>query len=112
MTETENKITEQLRLISSQLARIELRQAEVAGRVSALERYTVNTERLLGELNDGNVKIAADIAAIGKAVGEHRSASGSLRVSRAAAFPTPCKIAAGRIAAKSCWIKSNAWYPL
>jgi F0F1-type ATP synthase gamma subunit len=65
----EDRIVEQLRLLSSHLARLELRQAEIAGRMSAMERYTVNTERQLDELKQGNAEIAAALAEIRGALG-------------------------------------------
>lgn len=50
MTDVQDKILEHLRLLSSQYSRLELKQAEIATRLSSLERIATNNEAALRDL--------------------------------------------------------------
>ncbi|MEM8811926.1 MAG: hypothetical protein AAGF59_04850 [Pseudomonadota bacterium] len=62
MTDTDDKVLEHLRLISGQMARLELRQSEIAGRLASLERLAVDNDRVLGQIRDRLIGSGSDMA--------------------------------------------------
>ena len=52
MSDSNDKLLEQLQGISSQLAKLELRQSEIGTRLAALERFAVDRDRKIDNILD------------------------------------------------------------